>query len=292
MPYILTSVSAKQSSTIEISLLITIYKGSEGSSFNECLDSVYCQKEYISEIVLVKDGQLTSEQHDLIRQWEKRWPIFVTLSLDKNYGPGGASQRGLMKCCKEWVARLDADDIASLDRFKLQTEFLQQNPEVDVLGGYMPEFKLIKEKTFATNYVPLTHKEIAKNASLRSPLLNSSVIFRRKKAISAGGYEELMSHEDHLLWLAMLKNGAKFANISKLMGYYRTSPGYYKRRRGWRVINAEFIFQKRALARGYISYYQFVRNLILRIPPRLLPASLLALFYNLFLRNSAKYGDM
>ena len=278
-------------SPIRVSVLITVYWGSEVEWFNECINSIYCQKEYIQEVVLVEDGKIRDDLKNTIKQWEKKWS-FTRLQLDKSCGPGGASQSGLNICACKWVARLDADDIASPDRFKLQTEFLANNPQVDVLGGYMPEFQGLKEKTFAINYVPLTHAKIARRISLRSPMVNSSAIFRKDKALNAGGYESLFSHEDHLLWLAMLKNNAIFANLPKLMGYYRASPEYYNRRRGWRVIKTEWTFQCLALARGYISSYEFWRNLILRIPPRFLPGFLLEIFYKIFLRHSFKRGEL
>ncbi|MBE8183051.1 MAG: glycosyltransferase [Candidatus Portiera sp.] len=276
---------------VKISLLVTIFKGSNIVWLNECLASVYCQREYIDEVIIVADGELNPELESAIASWQGKWKINLA-RLGKNCGPGGASQYGLLQCNNEWVARLDADDIAMSNRFKRQVKFLQENPDVDVLGGYMPEFQGKIEGILAVNYVPLVHKDIAKLLTLRSPLVNSSSVFRVKKALAAGGYKSLMSHEDHLLWMALLKHGAKFANIPYLVGYYRASPEYYKRRRGWQVISTEFAFQRIALQYNYISRFQFWRNLILRIPPRFLPAFLLEKFYNLFLRKTINSKDV
>ena len=276
---------------IKISLLITLYKGSNPEWFDECLNSVYGERRFIAEVVLVADGELSHELDDLIAAWEKKWE-FNKVYLEKNLGPGGASQKGLENCKYEWVARLDADDIASPNRFARQVEFLQEHPDVDVLGGYMPEFKDRKEETFAVNYVPLTHKQIARRLSLRSPMINSSSIFRRKLALQAGGYQRMMSHEDHLLWMSLLQKKARFANLPTLMGYYRASPQYYERRRGLNVIRTELIFQNFARQRGYISHYEYYRNLLLRIPPRFLPGFLLKPFYNIFLRRRIRYQDI
>ncbi|MCH9665828.1 MAG: glycosyltransferase [Gammaproteobacteria bacterium] len=277
--------------SIRISLLTTIFKGSNVAWLHECLESVYCQREFLDEVVMVADGDLNSELEKAILQWQKKWNIKL-VRLEKNYGPGGASQFGLLQCTSEWVARLDSDDIATPDRFQKQVKFLQENPDIDVLGGYMPEFQYSMEYNLAVNYVPLEHKNIAHRLSLRSPLVNSSSLFRVQKALKAGGYKQLMSHEDHLLWMAMLKNNAKFANIPYLVGFYRASPEYYKRRRGLQVIKTELNFQKIALKNGYITRYQFWRNLIFRIPPRLLPAPLLEKFYNLFLRKVVTRKDL
>lgn len=272
---------------INLSLLVTIFKGSNIAWFNECLESVYCQREFINEVIMVADGELNNELELAIRSWQKKWTINL-VRLKKNCGPGGASQYGLLHCKSEWVARLDADDIAMPNRFELQTKFLQQNPYVDVLGGYMPEFKHKIEGILPVNYVPLKHEDIARFLIMRSPLVNSSSIFRVQKALAAGGYRSLMSHEDHLLWMALLKSGAKFANIPHLVGYYRASPEYYKRRRGLKIINTEIEFQKMALKNNYINRSQFYRNLLLRIPPRFLPSFLLEIFYNRFLRKTIK----
>ena len=270
--------------SIRISLLITVYHGINPVWFEQCMESVYKQKEYIDEIVLVEDGKLTAELNESIVRWKEKLPINI-VKLEKNQGPGKAAQAGLNKCSHEWVARLDADDIADENRFATQKKILEEQEELDVLGGYLPEFAQEPQQIFAVNPLPLQHADIVKMMKLRCSINNCSVIFRKQKALEVGGYESLVTHEDYLLWFKMIKAGAIFRNLSQSMGYVRTNKHSYERRRGWFAIRQEIIFQNTLRRRGYITNMEYLRNMALRLPPRLLPASLMKIFYIVFLRQ-------
>lgn len=269
---------------IQVSLIITLYKGIKPSWFEECMESLAKQKDYITELILVEDGEITAELGRTIDTWHKKFPI-KSVRLATNQGPGKAAQAGLEKCSCEWVARLDADDLATENRFAIQTEALKKQPLLDVLGGYLLEFNEENRRPFAVNKLPIHHNNIARMMKLRCPINTSSVIFRKQKAMEVGGYETLITHEDYLLWFKMLKAGALFANLPQNIGYFRTNKKSYLRRRGWFAIKHEIIFQNILRKRKYINRFEYVRNIVLRVPPRLLPASLMRIFYIVFLRN-------
>lgn len=56
----------------------------------------------------------------MYRYKEKHRELFKFISLEKNQGLGKALQIGLQNCRYDIIARMDTDDIAKLDRFKIQ----------------------------------------------------------------------------------------------------------------------------------------------------------------------------
>jgi len=267
------------------SLLVTVYAKTQPKWFDRCLQSVYQQIDYLpNEVVIVEDGPISLSLDQVVQKWNRKLPLKL-VCLSDNLGAGGAAAAGLNSCTMEWVARLDADDIALEDRFKAQIAYLHQHPEVDVLSGYLVEFSHREEEIDVVKKVPLSHQAIASRLLYRSPINNSCAIFRRQKANQVGGYEPLTTHEDYLLWVKMLRQGAIFANLPKVLIKVRMGQDAYSRRSGLKAAKQEIVFQNRLLKGNYISWLRYVANILLRVSPRLLPIGVIKIFYRLFLRS-------
>lgn len=269
---------------IRFSLLITIYRKTKTSWLNRCLESVKKQKKSPSEVVIVEDGPIPETLSEVLLSWEKILPI-IRVKLLENIGAGGAAKAGLASCSYPWIARLDADDIALPTRFSSQLAYLKRNPEIDVLGSQIAEFSQNEDHLETIRTVPLNHQDIASLMPFRCPVNNSTVIFRKRSAESAGGYEPFSTHEDYFLWVKMLRSDARFANLPDFLVKFRMEFDTYRRRRGMAQVKQELEFQKKIFADGYISLIRYLVNIALRVLPRMLPTFLIQLIYRHFLRH-------
>jgi hypothetical protein len=77
--------------------------------------------------------------------------------------------------------------------------------------------------------------------------------------------------EDYLLFVRMLADGAKPANLAEPLVYYRIGAGAYARRGGWAMLASELALQRRFRALGLTSRRQYVRNVLVRGGYRLVP---------------------
>ena len=102
------------------SVLISIYRKENPSWFREALDSVFAQTVQPDEIVLVKDGPLTSDLEAVIEEFGTTHPNFNIVLNETNLGLGLALQKGVIACKNEIIARMDTDDIMPNDRFEKQ----------------------------------------------------------------------------------------------------------------------------------------------------------------------------
>jgi glycosyltransferase involved in cell wall biosynthesis len=93
------------------SVLLSVYYKENPLYFRISLDSIFNQTVLPTEIVLVKDGPLTSELDTVIEEYKLKYPILKILPLIKNVGLGKALNEGLKYCSYELVARMDTDDI-------------------------------------------------------------------------------------------------------------------------------------------------------------------------------------
>jgi hypothetical protein len=105
------------------------------------------------------------------------------------------------------IARLDADDVTSKHRLEKQVEFMTKNPRVVLCGSKFRE--LIGVKSLPQKVIFMeTDNSIRKSMSLFNPFSHSTVIFRKKTFIEAGGYNDQYRNSlDFELWLRMLDLG-------------------------------------------------------------------------------------
>ncbi|MGQ9751573.1 MAG: glycosyltransferase [Thermoanaerobaculaceae bacterium] len=119
------------------------------------------------------------------------------------------------------VACLDQDDICEPTRLEKQVAFLEQNPQVTVLGT---QLAIIRGDGSLVGYrrYPCEHEAIVKAMQFFDPIANPSVMFRKQAAIAAGGYQLTESpFVDYELWCRLAKRGAVFANLPEALVRYR-----------------------------------------------------------------------
>jgi len=86
----------------------------------------------------------------------------------------------------------------------------------------------------------------------------------------------------------MIKNGTICANHTDVFVLARVDSNTYGRRRGSKYIRSEWQMQQQLKSLNLINNFEFIRNLILRIPVRLLPGRSLARLYKDTLRVKRK----
>lgn len=129
---------------------------------------------------------------------------------------------GLHHARAELVARMDSDDLSRSYRLERQVSFMQQHPEVVVLGT---AYEVIDADGAMQNVVrlPTDNVEIRGAFFRGNPLCHPSVMFRRRVVLDAGGYWGGLHAEDYDLWVRIAINPAnQFANLDEVCLGYRS----------------------------------------------------------------------
>jgi glycosyltransferase involved in cell wall biosynthesis len=197
-------------------------------------------------------------------------------------GLGGVLQAGLERCHAPYVARMDADDVADCDRFAEQVGALVDT-DIDVVGGQLAEFRDDPEHPDRIRCVPLTHADIAGWMAWRCPINHPTVMFDRDAVLDAGGYRHVPMMEDWDLWARCLASGLRFRNLDRTLVRAQVAD-LTDRRGGVAYARAEIRMARELRRLGIASPTDTVRHLCLRVPTRLLPASIREQVYHLFAR--------
>lgn len=267
---------------ISFSVLISIYSKENPLHFNESLVSIWDEQTLKpDEIVLVKDGPLTPELDQIIEQWKsKLGNSFKIIGLSKNVGLGKALNEGIKACSNNWIFRMDTDDIALPDRFEKQVNYIEQHPEIILLGGQIEEFVGSKKNITAKRLVPCKNQEIISYAQKRSPFNHPTVAYRKDILEEVGLYQHHLLMEDYNLWIRILAAGYKTANLADTLLYMRAD-AMHGRRRGLQYIKSEWQLFKLKRELKFQSFFPAFTLFVMRSSVRLLPASLLQKIYSL-----------
>lgn len=200
------SVESVLNQTYQDFLLLIGVDGAIGDDLAEVLHS-YDDNSKVKTFWFAENRGLTAVLNNLLEEGKKMQPLFY--------------------------ARMDADDISYTDRFEKQVKYLNENPELDVIGGAIEEMEYDGSLNGKVIQYPLSHQECFNFFATRNPLAHPAVMFRASffdKVISYNA--SYKKNQDTELWYRAFKTGCKFANLKDVVLRFRVSKDMYKRRGG------------------------------------------------------------
>ena len=269
---------------MKFSVLMSVYAKESPLFLKEALESLRNQTLPAAEIVVVKDGPIGGGLEAVLTEYAACLPL-KTVGYEKNRGLGYALAFGLRQCRYDWVARMDADDIAVKDRFEKQIAYLEQHPEVELLGCATMEFTESENDARSGRRLPCSHEEIRNFLKKRNAFNHMTIVFKKQAVLDAGNYREAPGFEDYYLWVRMILNGVRTANMPESLVYARVGNDMIGRRIGFRYAKEEYRFYKKLRKLKFLSYAEFIKVICMRIPLRLVPKPVLAFIYKKLLRK-------
>ena len=259
---------------IPFSIITSVYKNDKPEFVRIALDSMLVNQTIKpSEIVLVRDGQVPEELESVLEQYESLYPqVFNIIRLNQNGGLGRALKLGVEKAKYDIIARMDSDDICLPERFELQLRYLEQNPEVDLVGGQMTEFIGSSANIVGRREVPLDNSSIYDFMKNRCALNHVTVMFRKEAVLKAGNYQDWFWNEDYYLWIRMMINHCKFANVPDVLVNVRSGTDQYARRGGRKYYESEkgikkLQYDKKMISRAEYHFFVAQRYIIQVLMP-------------------------
>ena len=255
----------KKSVMPDYAVLMSVYARDRADWFRAAVRSMLDQTVSPKEFVLVCDGLLGAALEAEIETFLRNEPeLFRIVRLPQNRGLGYALQQGLLRCRCEFVARMDADDIAVRDRVERQLAVMETHTEISVVGGQIAEFTENPEQVTGYRVVSVSEQKIRTTAAFRNPMNHVTVVFRRQDVLDAGGYRDFPGFEDYDLWARMLHDGKRLLNLQDVLCYVRINRDTYRRRGGLSDFRSAVAMQRELRRCGLVTRVQYGRNLIVR----------------------------
>ena len=200
--------------TPKISVCMPMFNASR--YLRECIDSILAQTFTDFELLIADDGS-TDNSVEIVESYTD--PRIRLIRRPHDYI---ATLNCLLSEARgEYIARMDADDVMLPTRLQLQVDYMDANPEVDVLGGSIlnddDTQTFIDERP---NSRIITLKALVEDNQINHP----TVILRTKTIRELGLHysQDYIYAEDYKLWSEFVRNGRKIVSLDIPAIYYRT----------------------------------------------------------------------
>ena len=118
---------------IDVSVILSAYNEEE-RWFREAVESIINQSYENFEFILILDNPNNTLLEEIINEYCNKDNRIVYIKNEKNLGLVKSLNKGLEYAKGKYIARMDADDIANVDRLKKQYEFMEANKDIDLIG--------------------------------------------------------------------------------------------------------------------------------------------------------------
>lgn len=198
----------------KVSALLPTYN-TKPEYLRECIDSVLAQTFTDFELIIVDDCSSDPSVKETILSYDDKRIRFY--ENEKNLGISGARNRLIELAQGEYLAVVDHDDISLPKRFELQVKFLDEHPEVGVVGAAIEEFPAKGKSSLPQN------NDDIENLMMLEIAVDHQVSMLRKEILVKNKlhYEQEFSpSEDYRLWVCLIGK-TKFANLPDTLLHYR-----------------------------------------------------------------------
>ena len=274
---------------MKYSVLMSVYKNDSPDFLKTALESIYDkQTKKHDEIVIVFDGPISSELESVLNTFKKgKEEIVKFYPQEENRGLGVALRIGTTFCTGDYIFRMDSDDISVENRFEIQSKYIEEHPEIDVLGGSITEFnEAPTEQNLRKRVCFQKHEDIVKMGKKRNPMNHVTVCIKKEALEKAGGYLPLKYVEDYYLWVRMIKANCVLANIDNTLVNVRIGKSFTHRRGYKDQIDSWRVIQNYMLENSMITKKEAKRNMIYIKVFVNTPGWVKNLAYKLFLRKN------
>lgn len=211
---------------MKVSIIIPCYN--YGKYLDECFSNLQSQSYPDWEAIVVDDGS-TDQTMEVVRAWQAEEPR-IQYFYQSNSGVSKARNLGLLKANGELIQFLDADDLLSKDKLRLQVEYLQKNPEVDLcytenhyFEDGIPEIRYPDQEFMGRDWMirfsgkgSFAMEQLIRNnlAVVSSPLIRTNLVGL------AGFFPEKIAHtEDWQFWIQCVLAGANIHYLQDSKAY-------------------------------------------------------------------------
>ncbi|MEO5585828.1 MAG: glycosyltransferase [Flavobacteriales bacterium] len=186
------------------------------STLDAAIASIAAQSFTDFDLLLIDNASM-DESKAIVKRWAAQ-DDRIRLIAEPKIGIAHALNTGLLHAQGRYIARMDADDISHPERFAKQVTYLEEHPEIGVLGT-RTTFTTSVDKSHGMRFFTqwqnaiLSPQDHYVKRFVDAPLAHPTVMFRRELVEQHGGYNIGPLPEDHELWLRWMDAGVRFAKL-------------------------------------------------------------------------------
>jgi glycosyltransferase involved in cell wall biosynthesis len=187
----------------------------------EAVNSILAQTHRDIELIVVDDGS-SDDSRDIAFAAASRDGRVRTLFLPPlpgNTSSARAANAGIAEACGEFIARMDADDVALPERLQRQLAFIEER-KIDACGALAQAFGT-DERLY---WYPESNEGVGRELLFRVGILHPTLV-ARADLMRDHSYLGTASHEDYEWQTRVWAAGARLGNVQEVLLRHRTHSG-------------------------------------------------------------------
>jgi hypothetical protein len=219
--------------TPRISVIMTVYNAE--AYLREAVDGLIAQTFRDWELVAVENGSSDGSPAILASYVDPRIRIFA---LPNNIGRTPGLRYGVDRARGEYIAVLDADDIALQGRFAKQVAALDADPFIGLVGTWSD---LIDERgNYLGSFRPKGgHESLIDQLGYANPFVHSAAMFRASIMRDVGGYPAEVVYAQDLALIVKIAAMARVGMIEEVLCRLREASTSMTAAPSLRLVRAE-----------------------------------------------------
>lgn len=211
----------------KVSVIMAVYNAED--TLRECLDSILAQT-YTNWQFVICDDCSTDGTVEILSQYQSLYPEkFLLLRNEKNMHLPYSLNRCIEHSDGQYIARMDADDKSTPDRFEKQIRFLQEHSEYDLVGTAMRRFEDEQEADIVYKPEKVDRYYMRKDV----PFNHATIMTYLRVYRDLNGYtvsERTVRGQDYDLWFRFFHAGFSGYNMQEPLYLVREDMNAIKRR--------------------------------------------------------------
>mgnify|MGYP000305815407 CR=1 FL=1 len=189
------------------------------------------------DVVIVDDGSVTPLM-DIFDVSAYAYPIHI-ITAPRNLGIEGALNLGLNAMYGQYthVARIDCGDLSAPDRIKIQSAYVNQHPDVIMVGAWARFVDSDYQPLFISE-MPTTYADIQQQMMINNMFVHPSVMMKLSAVEALGGYPtHRPAAEDYALFYDLLETGPCVNLAEPLIDYVVSQTSISSNKRTRQIIS-------------------------------------------------------
>lgn len=203
-----------------ISVVMPVYNAEKYLS--EAIESILNQTFRDFEFIVVYDRS-QDRSLEIIKSYMEIDKRIKLIELD-NKGLVYSLNTGIEVAKGKYIARMDADDISLPERLEVQYNYMEENPDITILGAFIEAFGAdMRTHNSIQNWFneKINYQNQYVKAANGCPIAHPTVLMKRDFAKLEKYSMDYSAMEDFELWVRAIKKGYNISNVDRVLLKYR-----------------------------------------------------------------------
>ena len=200
-----------------------------GDTLSEAIECIVHQTFADWELIMCDDGS-NDDTYEIAISYKEKYPEkIIVLQNEKNRGLNYTLNKCLKQAKGKYIARMDGDDRCDKERFAIEINVLEKEPEISIVSTDMEFF----DESGVWGEISHPEYPVPEDFVKESPFCHAPCMVKREAYMKVKGYsvsDKLLRVEDYHLWIKMYKCGYRGKNIHKCLYQMRDDRNAYSRR--------------------------------------------------------------